>query len=212
MLLITKLEKSRGVILQMLEDRGYNVDEYKNYTVIEIDSMYKNTPTKVQKDLLPLDIICSKDSQKIIIKYVFNSKIKASNIESLIEDMKEDGLIKDNDSVLFILKDKISNEYLFDTQIDLIYNKLNIFIQVFWLDTLIINITHHELVPKHDIISNEEKMGLLSKYDINKLTQLPIIIKTDPIAKYLGMKRGDVCVIKRPSETSGVYIRYRYCQ
>jgi DNA-directed RNA polymerases I, II, and III subunit RPABC1 len=212
MLLITKLEKSRGVILQMLEDRGYNVDEYKNYTVIEIDSMYKNTPTKVQKDLLPLDIICSKDSQKIIIKYVFNSKIKASNIESLIEDMKEDGLIKDNDSVLFILKDKISNEYLFDTQIDLIYNKLNIFIQVFWLDTLIINITHHELVPKHDIISNEEKMGLLIKYDINNLTQLPIIIKTDPIAKYLGMKRGDVCVIKRPSETSGVYISYRYCQ
>ena len=84
MLFITKLEKSRGVILEMLEDRGFNVDEYKNYTVVEIDSMYKNTPSKVQKDLLPLDIICSKDSQKIIVKYVFNSKIKPSNIESIL--------------------------------------------------------------------------------------------------------------------------------
>ena len=53
MLFINKLEKSRGVILEMLEDRGFNVEAYKNYTVVEIDSMYKNTPNKVQKDLLP---------------------------------------------------------------------------------------------------------------------------------------------------------------
>ena len=214
MLFINKLEKSRGVILQMLEDRGYDVSKYKNYSINEIDTMYKNTPTKVQKELLPLDILCNntRSNSKLIVKYVFNSKIKPANIESLVADMKEDNILEENDCIIFITKDRITNEYVFDTQLDVISKKLNIFVQIFWLDTLIINITHHELVPKHTIISNEEKTNLLVKYDINNLTQLPIILKTDPIAKYLGMKRGDVCEIKRPSETSGIYLCYRYCQ
>ena len=86
-----------------------------------------------------------------------------------------------------------------------------IFVQVFWLDTLIINIIKHEIVPKHRIIDARERDALFQKYDIKSLNQLPIILKTDPVAKFLGMRRGDVCEILRPSETSGMYISYRHC-
>lgn len=215
MLFVTKLEKSRKVILEMLDDRGYDVSNYNQITQAEIDIMYKNTPTKIQSQLLPLDLkVTNKNdkSKNIIVKYVFNSKIKPSNIESILEEMLENEIIKPNDSLVLISKDKISNEQIFDTHLDVIYKNLNVFVQSFWLDSLVINITHHELVPKHRIISDEDKQGLLQKYDINSLLQLPLILKTDPIAKYLGMKRGDVCEIKRPSETSGIYISYRYCQ
>lgn len=215
MLFITKLEKSRKVILEMLDDRNYNIENYKEITQTEIDVMYKNTPTKVQAQMLPLDIkVNHKDdsSKSILVKYIFNSKIKPSNIETILEEMLENEIIQENDSFIIISKDKISNEAIFDTQLDVISKKLKLFVQIFWLDSLVINITHHELVPKHRIVSNEEKESLLKKYDINSLLQLPLILKTDPIAKYLGMKRGDVCEIKRPSETSGIYISYRYCQ
>ena len=71
-----------------------------------------------------------------------------------------------------------------------------------------INIFESELVPKHRILSEEEKKALLAKYNA-KLSQLPRILTTDPVVKALGAKPGDVLEITRKNPEIGEYKYYR---
>ena len=82
-------------------------------------------------------------------------------------------------------------------------------IEIFQENDLIVNITHHELVPKHLKLNREEK-ELLTRYRL-KESQLPRIQREDPVARYLGLKRGEIVKIIRRSETSGRYASYRIC-
>lgn len=83
-------------------------------------------------------------------------------------------------------------------------------IETFQENDLIVNITHHELVPRHIKLSKDEKKELLDRYRL-KESQLPRVQREDPVARYLGLKRGEVVKIIRRSETSGRYASYRIC-
>jgi DNA-directed RNA polymerase subunit H (RpoH/RPB5) len=71
------------------------------------------------------------------------------------------------------------------------------------------DIFEHQLVPKHSIVSLEEKEELIKKYH-SEPYKFPWIKSTDPIAIILGAKPSDVLRITKKSETAGRFESYRY--
>lgn len=81
-------------------------------------------------------------------------------------------------------------------------------IQVFPEDHLVVNITDHELVPKHEPLTPDETQQMLKAFALNA-AQLPRLLATDPVALYFGLQRGAVVKITRKSETAGTYVTFR---
>lgn len=73
----------------------------------------------------------------------------------------------------------------------------------------VFDIFEHVLVPKHEILTPEEREKVLAQYRV-KPYQLPQIKASDPAAKAIGAKPGDIIRITRKSPTAGEHIAYRY--
>lgn len=85
-------------------------------------------------------------------------------------------------------------------------------LHIFELAEVLINITKHVLVPKHEIISDENIINdIVKQYNLRSRHQLPLILKTDPIARYFGMRPGQLAKITRISPSAAEYISYRCC-
>lgn len=66
----------------------------------------------------------------------------------------------------------------------------------------------HELVPTHTLLGEEEAIAVLEEFGI-EARQLPKIHLSDPVAKEIGAKVGDVIKIMRKSPTAGTSVFYR---
>lgn len=66
-------------------------------------------------------------------------------------------------------------------------------IEVFKERKLLYNITKHRLVPKHRCLSSFEITSFKRKYG----TKIPVLLQTDPVARFYNFKTGDIIEITR---------------
>ena len=73
------------------------------------------------------------------------------------------------------------------------------------------NILQHELVPKIDILDENEKVEFKKRYSVHSDSQIPEISRFDPQALAVAMRPGDICKFTRDSPTALETSYYRVC-
>lgn len=84
-------------------------------------------------------------------------------------------------------------------------------LQIFYMKELMYNPLRHELVPKHELLSDAEGKQIMETYMVKHRSQMPLISRNDAIARRLGLRQGDIVRITRHNDTSGLYYYYRCC-
>ena len=197
-LLRTKIYfRVRKTSMEMLEDRGFEIsDEDKNMS-------YEDFTNRLEENAIQLVANNIKNPLKIAyVTFILDSKSFSKKDLVVLKAMINEKY-PTNEVTVIIVQDKQTPQIAKELQND----EYKLY-EIFSMKNLMFNITHHEIVPKHILLSQDEVDITLKKYRSTR-AQLPKLLTTDPVAKYYGMKAGDVCKIIRQSPMTGESYYYR---
>lgn len=210
-----RLWRVRRTVHEMLKDRDYIVkEEDLTMSFNDFKEKFGTEQTKtgivtIQRDKLL--VMASKQNDPVDMIFVFfpaETRLGVKHIKEIHTRMKDNEVKR---AILVLQPNISSTQRTLSAQSKRAIDGLaarGYIIETFQEGELLVNITHHVLVPNHIPMTDEEKKALMARYKL-KETQLPRIRTTDPVARYYGLQRGQVVKIIRPSETAGRYITYR---
>jgi DNA-directed RNA polymerase subunit H (RpoH/RPB5) len=207
--IISSIHISRQNILNLMARQGYNVDDYSNFSINEVNTMKQNNQLDMlleMKDENPI----TKRKNKIYIRYYLAKTIRQVNIQDMIDDLFNLEQILSKEDTLFIITKDDMNETLMN-DLKHFWEKDGIFIVIQSIKRLQFNILEHSLVPNHRVMLDSDVETVMKKYNIKDKTQFPDISRFDPVAQVIGLRPGKVCHITRQSKTAIVSDYYRVC-
>lgn len=206
--LITRIVKSRKNLLNILEKRDFDISNYANESVSQVQIMYQNDQ---------LDMLMSqnnnesiKDTKKVYVKYYLGKNLRINNIMDFIDDLFTlDNVLNKNDDLIIVTKDPANDSMI--KNLKQLWSSDKYYIIIFGIKNLQFNILNHDLVPPHRVLSEEEKDTIKKKYNITNDKQVPDISRFSPVSLAIGIRPGEMCEIIRPSKTAISSPFYRIC-
>lgn len=190
-------------IVEMLQDRGFD----KTLEYQDIDSFKEKFANNGFIDKQNMTFVCHrKDNrsgpQAILVYFINDESIGIKHVTKIFVHMIAQKL---TNCILVYPKliTSSAKKYILE-------KSKSVTIEQFAEGDLVTNITKHCLMPQWYLLTNDEKKNLLKMYSL-ELGNLSRILYTDPVAKYYGLKRGEIVKIVRKSETAGKYVTYRIC-
>ncbi|KAK2440065.1 DNA-directed RNA polymerases II and IV subunit 5A [Trifolium repens] len=179
----------RRTLMEMLRDRGYNVSESDlTLTLSDFRSQFGELPKT--------------ETLGVCLSHRSNPSNKVQVIFTGTGDIRK--------STLTEIQNQIVNKERLSRLILIVQSKMTAYarkelencqykVEIIKLNDLVVNPTKHVLQPKYEVLTAVEKQELLKKYKIEE-KQLPHMLRTDPMATYFGLERGQVVKISHSGE------------
>ena len=203
---IDKIDYIIEHLKEMLKARGDDISEFEEHEVeVEREEFFNDSRViDFHTDKSAIIFALTKNLRSSIIDALKKNK---SNLDGFVKDFNGKYnliIIFNNDVLTTPSKTQLS-------VIDKILQKKNGMLQIFHINELLFNPTKHEYVPPHRKLSPEESKEIMNKYNIKSKLNMPFIPHTDTIAKWIGLKQGEIVEIIRYNENSGKSYYYRCC-
>lgn len=204
--------RSRPIILEILELRGFNISDHKDIAPNQLINLISDNEytlrIRVKRPGEPSDKIVY-----ATVVYFVMEKIRMSvkkKVEFLVDlDINPKAINSKTDEIIAIINEPYHDAF---NQVALQMLGLDTRISFFHIKQLIVNPTKHEAVPKHEKLTPDEFKEVMKKYHIRSRNDLPLIrFHYDMQSRVLGLVPGDVVKITRLSPTRGEYVLYRLC-
>ena len=157
--IVSDIYQSRNILLDIMDTRGYQIDDYNDFSITEVNAMNKNE----QLDLLLTNN--EPEKGKIYIKYNLVKGLRPQNIDDMVEELFDiEQILTKNDELLIITKTE-PNDTL-ETHLERLWLVKKIYVNILSISRLTYNILKHSYVPKHEIV---EKNDIKTKFNITMM-------------------------------------------
>jgi len=208
------ITKVRKTVIEMLEDRGFDVPlDQQNISKENVSIMLDNNNINihVSKSNTGTESVLQKGGAHSDEAYVYfhiaGGKFDKKRLVSTISHIQETYENNNINIIIVVKKKNITAPVLKEINSESYHN-----VEVFYFKTLLSNKSKNRLVPEHRLLTTSEIETIATKYKLTPeqfYKESPILFTTDPMAQYYGYREGDMCEIRRNSKINGKSIGYR---
>lgn len=185
------IKRSIVTLKEMINDRGWDGSSFETDAALSVDEVASRIASS---PVLAVDV----PSCNLRIVWNTLTKFKTADMKKTMSDPPARVILVVSDA-----QTTISSGTLTDTSTVL---------EIFKVRELQVNISRHSVVPRHEAIRDESEIAeLLKAYGLKSRYQIPIIKASDPMARYLALRPGQLVRITRSSPSAGTYVLYRCC-
>ena len=185
-----ELQRSWKTLREMMHDRGHT-------DVPEFSSVSPEDIVGAMGGRYAFHIDAPSIRHRIV--YELSSKFKSSNVKKLLD-------APDIDVVIVVVREQPTSTSLKGLE------SSGKELHFFNITELQFNVSRHDFVPPHEPIRDERVIdAIVHEFQVRSKFQFPLILSTDPMARYLGLKHGQLVKVTRASPSSGHYTLYRCC-
>lgn len=132
------------------------------------------------------------------VHFSVDEKLPKAALERILSEYSAQGI----DHIILVVANKLN------PSCNALVESSTSHIEIWLMAELQFNVSRHELVMPHRVLTAEEAESVKSKYKVTD-EGLPVIFTSDMMCRYVGGRVGDMIEIERRSWTAGKSLYYR---